>query len=171
MIDEENDIASGSVEPVEEGSADTSCDDACGQCTEYLHGWKRALADYDNLKKERSSERVAMRQFITDDVGERLIPVIDNFDQALRFKPEGLDASVEGWLQGILYVRTQLENVLKELGVEPFGVVGETFDPHRHDAVSEQESSGSPESVVEVVQRGWKRDQRILRPAKVVVSK
>ncbi len=144
----------------------------CQNCAEYLNGWKRALADYDNLKKELAAERIALHQAAIERVADPLIPVLDNFDQALKFKPEGLDGKTEGWLQGILHVRTQLEQVMGELGIEPFGAVGELFNPHQHDAASERESDEAPSgTILEIVQRGWKRGERIFRPAKVVISK
>ena len=146
-------------------------DDRCASCEEYLQGWKRALADYDNLKKEFASARSGMYQSAVQQTAQQLIPILDSFDQALRFKPEGLDKQTESWLQGILYVRTQLESVMKEMGIEPFGTIGDSFDPHQHESSSEETREGTPAGVVlDVLQRGWKRDQSILRPAKVIVS-
>lgn len=142
----------------------------CEKCAEYLHGWKRALADYDNLKKDLAKERVDIRRSATQHVAFQLLPVLDNFDQSLKFQPEGLDGKAQGWLQGILHVRTQLESVMRELEIEPFGEVGEVFDPNRHEAggerVQENVESGT---VIEVIQRGWKQGERIVRPAKVII--
>ncbi len=147
-------------------------DTTCVKCEEYLNGWKRALADYDNLKKELTAQRAFMHQSVVERVGEQLIPILDNFDQALKFKPSGLDDKVESWLQGVLHVRTQLESVMREMGVDPFGSVGEAFDPYRHEAASQQEASESPSGIIlEVIQRGWKRGEHILCPAKVIISK
>lgn len=146
-------------------------DPECEKCQEYLSGWKRALADYDNLKKELASERVSMHHAAVERVADQIIPVLDNFDHALKFKPEGLDGKVEGWLQGMLHVRTQLESVLKDMGLEPFGGSGESFDPHQHEAASEQETDAPPGTILDVILRGWKRGDRVLRPAKVTVSK
>ncbi len=160
MSDEEN---NNEVEHVQH--------DPCTSCADYLQGWKRALADYDNLKKEVSSARLGMYQSALEQTARQLIPVLDNFDQALRFKPEGLDAKTESWLQGILHVRTQFESVMKEMGIEPFGSIGDVFDPHQHEASSEQSREESPPGIIlDVLQRGWKREHCILRPAKVIVS-
>lgn len=147
-------------------------EEACEKCQEYLHGWKRALADYDNLKKELSTERVRMRQGAIEQTVHQLIPVLDHFDHALRFKPEGVDASVENWLQGVLHVRTQLESVFVEMGLEPFGKEGDMFDPHMHEAASEEIREDTTSGIIlQIVERGWKRGEHILRPAKVIVSK
>lgn len=156
--------------PIE--SVDATEKNTCDHCDEYILGWKRALADYDNLKKDLAGERQRMREFVTEDAINRILPVLDNFDAALAFKPEGLDAKVENWLQGLLYVRTQLETVVSEFGAAPFAQVGEAFDPTFHDAGAEKEVEGrEPGVIIEVARRGWKRGDRIIRPAKVIISK
>jgi len=142
------------------------------KCEEYLGGWKRALADYDNLKKDLARERAEMRQGVCVDAGAALVPVLDNFDAAVRFVPENADDKTKNWLQGILFVRNQLEDVMRGIGLEPFGQIGEPFDPNRHDSAGEKAVEGSePNTVVDVVMRGWKMGDRVVRPAKVIVSK
>ncbi len=144
----------------------------CVKCEEYLGGWKRALADYDNLKKDLMHERTEIRRMAAENLAHQLIPVLDHFDQALKFKPEGLKTSVNNWLQGILIVRSQLESVLHDLGMEAFGEIGEVFDANLHDAGAERVQEGTePGMIVEVIQRGWKREEKIVRPAKVIISK
>jgi len=172
--EEVEETTSGSAEEeanVTEGMEEmekTSCD----ACTEYKIGWQRALADYDNLKKDLGKERESIRKMSKIDTAESLIPILDHFDQALRFKPEGLDAKVENWLVGMLHVRNQLEGVLKESGVEAFGAVGDLFDPHMHESVGEREDDAAAEnSIIEVSQRGWKLGDRVIRPATVVIKK
>lgn len=160
MNDEEENIEPA-VETVPEDKA-----------TEYLAGWKRALADYDNLKKEQGRERVEMRAAATADAASRIIPVIDNFDTAVKFVPEGIDAKLKNWLMGILFVQTQLDEVLLQMGVEPFGEVGDLFDANLHDAVGERaDEKVAANAIVEVVARGWKMGAKIVRPGKVIVNK
>ena len=158
-------------ESVAHGFSRGAQEESCEKCTEYLNGWKRALADYDNLKKELSSERVRMRQFAIEQTAHQLIPVLDHFDQALRFKPNAVDANVENWLQGLLHVRAQLEAIILEMGLEPFGKEGETFDPYVHEAASEETHEGSTSGIIlQILQRGWKQGDRVIRPAKVIIS-
>lgn len=144
----------------------------CGKCDEYKLGWQRALADYDNLKKDLMKEKEGMRRIVKEDVSESIIPILDHFDQALKFKPQGLDATAENWVTGMMHVRNQLESVLLGLGVEPFGAIGDVFDPHSHESVGEREDENVVEhSIVEVSQRGWKLGEKIIRPALVIVKK
>lgn len=143
----------------------------CPKCEEHLSGWKRALADYENLKKSLYKEKDEMRKSTKEDVAYSLIPVVDNFYQAVRHKPEGLDLSTESWLQGILYVKTQLEGVLSEIGVESFGEVGEEFNPNLHDITEEKENADKPDqSILEVLQRGFRLGEKVLRPAKIIIN-
>lgn len=144
----------------------------CQNCAVALAGWKRALADYDNLKKDLARERVGMRQDAVLEAARAFIAVLDNFDQAVKHVPEGLDDKTKGWVNGALFIRTQLETSLHDLDLEPFGAVGDVFDPSIHEIVSEREEEGASEhSILEVAHRGWKIGERIVRSAKVVVKK
>ncbi len=144
----------------------------CDTCPEYLAGWKRALADYDNLKKDLGKERVDMRQSAIADAASRMIPVLDNFDTAVKFVPEGIDDKLRNWLIGILFVQTQLEEALRHMGLEPFGAPGELFDTNLHEAAGERdEETTQTNTILEVVARGWKQTNKIIRPAKVIISK
>ena len=144
---------------------------SCEKCQEYVHGWKRALADYDNLQKQLAEERNAMRKATTEDLVQQLLPVLDNFDQATLFKPEGLDKKTEQWLQGILHVQKQLETVLDSFSAVPFGVSGEPFDPNIHEAISEEQDDGKKDQTILRVQvRGWKLRGKVIRPARVIVN-
>lgn len=144
-------------------------------------GWKRALADYDNLKKDLSRERGEMRRDAAARAAESFLGVLDNFDAAVKFTPENVDPKLQGWLSGILFIRTQLETALRDLGLEPFGAVGDSFNANLHEAVTERElpltkrETLQPEGVapviLEVIRRGWKIGDRIVRGASVVVSK
>ncbi|MFA4846110.1 MAG: nucleotide exchange factor GrpE, partial [Patescibacteria group bacterium] len=110
----------------------------CPKCDEYLTGWKRALADYDNLKKDLAKERTAIREGTKELLAYDLVQTVDHFDQALKHKPDGLSPEVEKWLTGILHVRQQFESVLKHLGLESFGEVGILFDSAICEAVGEK---------------------------------
>ena len=145
--------------------------EACQKCDEYLTGWKRALADYDNLRKDLVRERVDIRARAREELGQQLIAVLDNFDQAARFQPTEVSKEIQTWLTGLMYVRAQLETVLQELGIEAFGSVGEPFNAHLHEAATERSDPKKPDQeILEVSQRGWKMGDKIVRPAKVVIN-
>ncbi len=177
-------------------------DDLEQKCDEAVAGWKRALADYDNLKKDLSKERAEMIKHAAWRAAQAFLPVLDNFDAALKFQPEAdpplADTpawqKLQGWLQGILFIRAQLEKALEDLGLEPFGAVGDAFDPNMHEAVDSRAESAAPsrvipsdsegsrdsspsarndtgsEHIAEIVRRGWKLGEQVVRPAQVVVG-
>ena len=142
------------------------------KCEEYLLGWKRALADYDNLKKEIVREKKSLQEFILIDYLERLFPIVDHFAKAIQYKPNDVSKEIEYWFQGILCVESQLRELLKELGVKSFGQEGDLFDAHQHEAIASRSDPLKEEGVIlEVQQVGWKREEKVLRPAKVIINK
>lgn len=139
---------------------------------EYLVGWKRALADYDNIKKELSTEKDRMRSSVQWSFAGALLPVLDNFDEATKHAPEGLDPKTQNWLTGILYIKNQFEQVMNDLGLQPFGAVGDAFDPNKHEAAGEREEEGKAHgTILEIVRRGWTLGDRVVRPASVIIAK
>ena len=144
---------------------------SCEKCEEYLTGWKRALADYDNLKKDLAKERTAIREGTKEMLAHDLVQTVDHFDQALKHKPDDLPSETEKWLSGILHVRKGLEGVLKNLGLESFGEVGMLFDSATCEAVGEKsDESALDNEILEVLHRGWRLGERIVRPAKVIIN-
>ncbi len=142
----------------------------CEKCAEYLAGWKRALADYENMKADIDKVRSHNRDQIKIDLALSLLPVMDNFDQAVSHAPEASDA-IETWLQGVKFIKKQFEDVFEEMGLEMIDTSIE-FDHNLHEAVEEREEKGSdPGRIIEVQQTGWKIGYRILRPAKVIINK
>ena len=143
----------------------------CEKCAEYLGGWKRALADYENLKNDIEKVRSSNRDQIRIDLALSLLPVMDNFDQAVNHAPEISDASIKTWLQGVTFIKKQFEDVLTDIGIEMIDASGE-FDLNLHEVVEEREDKDkSPGEIIEVQQTGWKIKDRILRPSKVVINK
>lgn len=158
-------------EKVDKPTSRLADQDLQAKCEEYLAGWKRALADYDNLKKDLVREKGLLRAAVQEECLLRLIPVLDHFEQAVRFKPASATEDVEKWLQGILQIRSQLEDVMRGLGAEPYGRDGEPFDPLLHESASSRRDPEKPDhQILEVVSRGWKLGERVIRPARVVIN-
>lgn len=149
------------------------------KCEEYLVGWKRALADYDNLKRDLSKERESARRYIAESLAEGFIKVLDNFDQAIVHTPN-LDScsddakkQVIAWINGVSYVRTAMVDELKSLGLEPFEPdIGSQFDSGSQEPAESREEAGMDGGkVIKIILRGWKIGEKIIRPARVVISK
>lgn len=139
------------------------------KCEEYLNGWKRERADFLNYKKEEMERISNLVKYANEDLILKLLPVLDNFCLAEKHIPDN-----EEFKNGFEQIKKQLEDFLQKEGIEAIEVIGKDFDPNLMEAVGE--SSGSPSSaesgtVVEEVQRGYTMHDKLIRPAKVRVTK
>lgn len=134
---------------------------------EYLSGWQRARADFLNYKKEEIERIGELLKYVTEPFVSKLLPVLDSFDRAEKEAEKGNDKEL---VKGFLQIKTQLQDFLKSQGVEEIKSVGEKFDPNFHEAVAEIEG-GKPGIILEELQKGYKIHERVIRFAKVKVSK
>ncbi|GAE26948.1 heat shock protein GrpE [Halalkalibacter wakoensis JCM 9140] len=129
----------------------------------------RVQADYDNFRRRSREEKEAAAKYRSQNVIEALLPVIDNFERALLVKPEGEEA--KSLLQGMEMVYRQFQDTLKNEGVEVIETVGQTFDPHLHQAVMQVEEEGfESNQIVDELQKGYRLKDRVLRPSMVKVN-
>ena len=143
----------------------------CEQCEEHLAGWKRALADYDNLQKDLAREKTEMRNYAIESILNKLIPVIDHFDQGLRNRPDEIDG-IATWLEGMEIVQKEMIQLMEEMGCEEIDGMGILFDPNKHEAVGTvSDESQTDDIIIEVIESGWSLGNKIVRPAKVIVNK
>lgn len=132
----------------------------------------RATAELDNLKKRFAREKQDAIRYANEDLLERLIPVLDNFDMAVAAVSNPQANSLESIRVGINMILTQLKGTITEAGLEEIDARGQAFNPNFHEAVSQQESADAPEGqVLQQMRKGYKLRDRLLRPASVVVSK
>jgi len=141
---------------------------------EYLAGWQRARADLLNYKKgelERIGELIKYA-----DVGliSKILPILDNFEIAVKevrsMKYE--EKKIEEIIKGFLQIKNQIEDFLKNQGVEKIKCLGEKFDPNFQEVVEEVEVKDKETGIIlEEIQKGYTIHGRLLRPAKVKVSK
>jgi len=129
---------------------------------------QRERADATNIRRRHEEEVLALRAHVKAGVVRDLLPVIDNFDRALKHVPEELKGN--DYVKGIEGVVKQFEKTLKDLGVEKIKTVGELFNPHLHEAVSMEEGDGDEEVVSEELQSGYTLGDDVIRHAMVRVS-
>ncbi|MFH2136323.1 MAG: nucleotide exchange factor GrpE, partial [Patescibacteria group bacterium] len=133
---------------------------------EYLNGWKRAKADYLNLKKETETANAELAQFVADGMMLKFLPVYDVLKKACAMENSG-----DKWAEGILNIKKQFEEVFKKFGVEEIKTVGEKFNPEFHEAVSRQKKDGvESDMIIEEVGGGYKMNGKTIIAAKVIVS-
>ena len=138
---------------------------------EYLAGWQRARADFINYKKEDDIATKAMASFLLAGIIREILSVLDNLELAEKKLPEELKNDEH--IKGILHIKDQILDLLKKERVEVIEVkVGDEFDPSMHEAVEQVEQEGTKSGiVVEEVRKGYIRENRIIVPTKVKVSK
>ena len=128
----------------------------------------RLAADFDNFKKRSRQESEARAVAQKESFIIELLPVIDNLERALA---AGASRDSAQFHQGVEMTLQQLQQLLRQHGVESEEVVGKPFDPHQHEAISQGHDPAQPDhAILEVVQRGYRRGAKIVRPAKVVVN-
>ena len=126
----------------------------------------RLQAEFDNARKRAEREKAEFRDYATGSVVEQFLPVVDNFELAL--KSQG---TAEQLRHGVELIVKQMEEVLARLQVTPIPTVGEQFDPRLHEALGSVERDDLPDQhVAEEVRRGYKIRERMLRPAMVRVA-
>lgn len=154
------------------------------QKDEYLAGWQRSRADFLNYKKEET-ERIGetLKYANTDSILE-ILPILDSFEKAEKEMQSMLDSKetlrsvkceetkIENLMKGFLQIRIQLQDFLKNHGLEEIKSLGEKFDPNFHEIIEEVEiKNKEPGIIVGEIQKGYKIKNRLLRPARVKISK
>lgn len=147
------------------------------QLTEAL---QRERADAVNLRRRHDEQISSLKSTVKASVVKDLLPVIDNFERALKHlsvaeSQESRDMSQEekqllDWVEGVKKILLQFEKTLADIGVERIKTVGEPFDPHVHEAVSMEEGDGKQEVVSEELQSGYKLGNDVIRHAMVRVK-
>ncbi len=125
---------------------------------EYLDGWQRAKADFANFKRQEVLINADKEERLKSDFIETLLPMLDVLELAIRHDKTNDPA--------LKMIENKFLESLKSYGVEKFGAVGDEFDPHKHEALAEQ---GKEHKITSVERSGYKIDNKIIRPAQVII--
>lgn len=141
------------------------------KANEYLDGWKRERAAFENYKKEEYERAGEVRLRTIRDFLTRLLPMMDSFELALKSTPE--EAKKSNWFIGYTYIKKQFDDFLKEEGIEEIETAGKAFDPRLHEAIEHEKENGEEGALIvkEEMQKGYKVNDYIIRPARVRVGK
>ena len=138
---------------------------------DYLAGWQRTKADFVNARREEEERRADFAGFVEAKIISDFLPVLDSLEIAMKDKDwQTLDKT---WQDGIKYLHKQFVDILKGYGVEEIEAVGEKFDPSKHEAVGETNTSDEKEDgiVAEETRKGYKLNKKIIRAVQVKVNK
>ena len=133
----------------------------------YLH----SLADYDNLRKRVKRDMEDVVKYANEALIKKLLSILDNFERALRISKES-KTEFENFYKGVEMIYQEFLRILIKEGLEPFESKGKNFDPSQHEAIGVIETEKHPPmKILEEVEKGYKYRDKILKPAKVLVSK
>lgn len=128
---------------------------------EYLAGWQRAKADLINYKKEQEEKISDYHKFANQGLILEILMVSDSFEEAMKHSKG----------EGIQQLYNQLKNILKNQGLEEIKTVGEKFNPEFHESVEEVKSGKPGGTIIEEIQKGYKLNNKVIRPSRVKISK
>jgi molecular chaperone GrpE len=140
--------------------------DAAAEVAKYLELAQRTQAELENLRKRAARDVAQAGQRAKANLVRELLPVVDNLERALATANPEEDHLAEG----VRLVHVELVNTLERNGIKAFDPAGEPFDPNVHEAISMRESDNGSGIVLDVVEKGYKLGDSVIRPARVVVS-
>jgi len=148
------------------------------QIAELTDALQRERADVTNVRRHHDQQITGLKNIVKAQVVRDLLPIIDNFERALKHVPaEGQEQDVKNqaelrlveWVEGVKKIVAQFEKTLSDIGVQRIKTVGEPFDPRYHEAVSAEEGEGTEEIVSEELQSGYILGDEVIRHAMVRV--
>ncbi len=143
---------------------------ACNVAAEANAVKLRALAEMDNFKKRVQREKEEQARYAAEKVLADLLPTLDNLDLALQYG--GQSEESRNMMVGVEMIRAMLLDALKKHGLVPVGEAGQPFDPNDHEAVGQEDADGVDSgSIVRVMQKGYRLNDHLLRPARVIVAR
>lgn len=137
---------------------------------EYLTGWQKERADFSNYKKQEDDRKAEARDIMREHILFRFLSVIDSFNMAFANR-EAWEKVDPNWRRGVEYIYSQLNSIFEEYGVKEIGEAGESFDPNIHQSIEMMptDKKEMDHKVANVIQKGYKLGERVMRPARVNV--
>jgi molecular chaperone GrpE len=171
-IDEEGHVKSSEESASSEEFSGEEIERMAGQLVENRDKYVRLLADFDNFRRRAHKDRQDVIQFGHENLVKDLLSTVDNLDRAIEHAHQNDGGDLASLLQGVELVQRELYAVLAQHEVQVIDAEGSEFDPSLHEAMAQvQDDSVAPNTVIEVLQTGYRLRDRLLRPARVVVAK
>lgn len=137
------------------------------KAAEHHDAWLRAKAETENVRRRAQDDITKASKFAAEKFAQAMLPVKDSLEAALAVE----NATLESLREGVELTLRQLSSAFQTAKVVEVSPVGEKFDPNKHQAISALEAEGEPNTVLNVLQKGYLLNERVLRPALVIVSK
>ena len=130
-----------------------------------------AKADLVNYRKRKDEELNRMLKFCNEDLIKQILPILDNFERAIKLDDDNLEDEVSKFLEGFKMIYCNMQNVMENFEVKPIDGANKPFDPVYHNAIMVESREGvEPGMVLEVLQKGYIYKDKVIRPAMVKVS-
>jgi len=167
MYDEENmPLNDETVLPESVQALSQELDEVKAKAQEYLDGWQRGQADFANFRKRLELDKLDAIKYANAELMLKILPVLDDLARAAKHVPPQMVS--DPWVSGVNGISRKLETILETLGLSCIKAQGEMFDPCVHEAVSS--ISGPDGQVIRELEKGYKLNERVLRPSKVMVG-
>jgi molecular chaperone GrpE len=160
-------VSSPETARTEESTLEEQLRKAEQAAADHQDAWLRARAEADNMRKRAQIEIANAHKFAVEDFATELLAVKDSLEAALVAE----NPSVESMKSGVELTLKQLAAVFERFNLAEINPVGQKFDPHRHQAISTAEAAAEPNTVVQVLQKGYALNDRVIRPALVTVAR
>lgn len=145
-------------------------DELKDKVNEYSDGWQRERADFDNYRKRILRDREQDKQNLTIEILKKYIDIHDDLNLALKNAPESRDG--KQWAEGIALISQKMQRILDAEGIEVINDELNTFDPQFHEAISNEENDDFESGqIIEIIKKGYKIGNRVIRPALVRVAR
>ena len=163
--------ASSEAKEAENGSAEIEDKDLQQQFDELQNRFHRLYAEFDNYKRRTAKEMLEHEEFAAKDLMTSLLPVLDDFDRAIKSNEESKD--VGGLNEGFKLIHHKVKSILEQKGLEPMDSMGKKFDTDNHEAITQIPAPKKKlkGKVVDVIEKGYVLKGKVLRHAKVVIGK
>lgn len=158
-------------EPQDPAAAEPSLEEKLAQAEqksqEYYDAWLRAKAETENVRKRAQLDVANTHKYAAEKFASEMLAVKDSLEAALNVQ----DATIESYKSGVELTLKQLNQTFERLNIREINPLNEKFDPHQHQAITMVDSDAAPNTVVEVMQKGYGLHERVLRPAMVIVAR
>ncbi len=143
---------------------------ARAEADEYRDSWLRARAEFANARKRMERERKEIYALAAEDIAAKMLPILDDFERALASVPAAIVE--DSWFAGIELVQRKMLAILDGLEIERIAAVGHPFDPHLHEAIMQEEADDQESgTITRELQPGYRRGEKVIRPAMVAVAR
>lgn len=171
----EENVETVEAEVLESGDVEATVgllEDARAKADEHWNMYLRSQAEMDNMRRRAEKDLESAHKFGLEKFANELLPVKDSLELGLAAVEENSDEAVEKLREGTELTLKMLGTALEKFGIKEINPVGEVFNPEQHQAMTMQESAeAAPNTVLIVMQKGYLLNDRVMRPALVVVSK